>query len=220
MLQKLQEENYALKGAKFTFEFPPPTTTEEPKANDIFLSNDSSSSSAEQSPLSKSHDDHNINSFFTSDPIQFGLIQPDNNNLFHGKDDLFANYLSSTTTPSTTAATDDFLFNLPATNGMDLSSLFGNTEDLFGYNNTQFGLPQTPPSPKDKKQIIMEKLKQAKQEGKHIYQSYQEIQKTCPDFDLDLLCDELKQKAQCSVVGAYPLTDYEVDAFMKCMENK
>lgn len=268
MLQKLQEENYALKGAKFTFEFPlnnnsiqPPTThdlTNLPSDMNNFFSSGNSysedaSSSAEQSPLSKSHtheDDSTSsdtpitnNTMFSADPVQFGLINPPNlstdldflavtdntglsdsltkndtlptADLFHGKDDLFSNYLPPNTT-------DDFLF----TNGADLTNLFGATDDLFGFNNTnmnaQFGLPDTPRRalPKEKKQQIVEKLKQAQQEGKHLYEGYQDLQKSCPDFDLDLLCDELKKKAQCSVFGGYPLTENDVDAFMKCMENK
>lgn len=276
MLQKLQEENYALKGAQFTFEFPlstdplQPTTTTiindtmttSPLSNDLLYHTGSSfssgnsfsedaSSSTEQSPLTNSHtheddstsaDTPRTNSLpFNVDPAQFGLLQPSNNNLdflavtdtsnlasnnndilptgdlFHGKDDLFSNYRAPTN--------DDFLFA-----NEDLSSLFGATDDLFGFNttasgvsfNAQFGLPETPVTrriiPQDKKQVMMDKLKQAQQDGKYVYQGYQEMKNTCPEFDLDVLCDELKAKAKCSL-STYPITNREVDAFMQCLEK-
>lgn len=296
MLQKVQEENYALKGAQFTFEFPlndslnshfqqPTTTTiindtitSSPINNDILYHTSSSSfsssgnsfsedasSSTEQSPLSNSHtheDDSSAsadtpitNSLpFSVDPTQFGLLNTtthtrtssstnNNNNtldflavadtsnlvpndtlptgdLFHGKDDLFSNYRA----PNNNSV-DDFLFA-----NEDLTSLFGATDDLFGFNqtssglsfNAQFGLPETPGTrrliPQDKKQIMLSKLKQAQQEGKYVYQGYQDMRTTYPDFNLDVLCDELKEKAKCSL-STYPITDREVNAFMKCLEK-
>ncbi|GAN08745.1 transcription factor pap1 protein [Mucor ambiguus] len=304
MLQKLQEENYALKGAQFTFEFPVNDSTQ---ANAFALANNNNNnstataitdmshrsssdkstmyqtttsgssmssnnsysgedvaSSAEQSPLSNSHTheddstsaDTPINSVFSAEPMQFGLIhhqqpslqaqQPSMNNsldffavsdnsgfntqqtnsfptgdLFHGKDDLFANYR----VPTTNNANDDFLFA-----NEDLSGLFGGTDDLFGLGNSaqlnmaaQFGLPETPASRRlnltaDKKEMLLSKLKQGQQEGKFIYQVHQDIKQQCPDFNLDLLCDELKKKASCSM-SSYPLTDHDVDAFVKCLDR-
>jgi hypothetical protein len=308
MLQKLQEENYALKGAQFTFEFPVNDSTH----NNVFNNNNSNTttattitdmdhksisdknsmyhtatsgssmssnnsysgedigSSAEQSPLSNSHTheddstsaDTPINTVFTAEPMQFGLIQqqpqqpqqqpqqqlqqqqsidnsldffaisdnsrfnPQQTNnfptgdLFHGKDDLFANYR----VPTTTSANDDFLFA-----NEDLSSLFGGTDDLFGFGNSQlnlnaqFGLPETPASRRfnltsDKKEMLLSKLKQGQKEGKYIYQVHQDIQQQCPDFNLDALCDELKKKASCSL-STYPLTDHDVDAFVQCLDR-
>ncbi|KAL9550066.1 hypothetical protein MBANPS3_004912 [Mucor bainieri] len=304
MLQKLQEENYALKGAQFTFEFPvndstqanafahsnnnnntataitdmnhrsssdkssmyQTTTSGSSMSSNNSYSGEDVGSSAEQSPLSNSHTheddstsaDTPISSVFSAEPMQFGLIhqqqqqpllqaqQPPMNNsldffavsdnsgfnpqqtnnfptgdLFHGKDDLFANYR----VPTTNNANDDFLFA-----NEDLSGLFGGTDDLFGFGNSnqlnmaaQFGLPETPASRRlnltaDKKEMLLSKLKQGQQEGKYIYQVHQDIKQQCPDFDLDLLCDELKKKAQCSL-STYPLTDHDVDAFVKCLDR-
>lgn len=140
--------------------------------------------------------------------------------LFHGKDDLFANYR----VPTTTNANDDFLFA-----NEDLSGLFGGTDDLFGFDNSQsnlnaqFGLPETPASRRfnltnDKKDMLLSKLKQGQKEGKYIYQVHQDIQQQCPDFNLDALCDELKKKASCSLSN-YPLTDHDVDAFVQCLDR-
>ncbi|CEP10995.1 hypothetical protein [Parasitella parasitica] len=285
MLQKVQEENYALKGAQFTFEFPVNDSaafnTSHPAITDtaaidkrsmyqtatsgssMSSNNSYSGEDAEHSPLSNSHTheddsasaDTPVNSAFSADPLQFGLISPpqqeqapvansldffavpDNTgldlqqqqqinsfptgDLFHGKDDLFANYRI----PPTSSANDDFLFA-----NEDLSNLFGGTDDLFGFDNnaqfnlnTQFGLPETPASRRlhltsDKKEMLLCKLKQGQQEGKYIYQIHQDIQQECPDFNLDLLCDELKKKASCSM-STYPLTDHDVDAFVKCLDR-
>ncbi|KAL9559609.1 hypothetical protein PS6_000704 [Mucor atramentarius] len=304
MLQKLQEENYALKGAQFTFEFPvndatqanafahannnnstataitdmnhrsssdkssmyQTTTSGSSMSSNNSYSGEDVGSSAEQSPLSNSHTheddstsaDTPINSIFSAEPMQFGLIhqqqqpllqaqQPPMNNsldffavsdnsgfnptqqtnnfptgdLFHGKDDLFANYRM----PATSNANDDFLFA-----NEDLSGLFGGTDDLFGFGNSnqlnmaaQFGMPETPASRRlnltaDKKEMLLSKLKQGQQEGKYIYQVHQDIKQECPDFNLDLLCDELKKKATCSMSN-YPLTDHDVDAFVKCLDR-
>ncbi|RCH86870.1 DNA-binding transcription factor yap1 [Rhizopus stolonifer] len=103
-LKKLQEENYALKGAQFTFEFPVtehqhssyPVTNEPIQPSNFYQTSSSSmssgnsysgedgaSSSAEQSPLSNTNtheDDSADTSLFTSTPLQFGL-QPANNTL-------------------------------------------------------------------------------------------------------------------------------------------
>ncbi|KAF1803664.1 hypothetical protein V8B55DRAFT_1333881 [Mucor lusitanicus] len=307
MLQKLQEENYALKGAQFTFEFPVndstqtnafahansnnsnnsntataitdmnhrsssdkssmyhTTTSGSSMSSNNSYSGEDVGSSAEQSPLSNSHTheddstsaDTPINSVFSAEPMQFGLIhqqqqpllqaqQPPMNNsldffavsdnagfgtqqannfptgdLFHGKDDLFANYR----VPTTNNANDDFLFA-----NEDLSGLFGGTDDLFGFGSSsqlnmaaQFGLPETPANRRlnltaDKKEMLVSKLKQGQQEGKYIYQVHQDIKQQCPDFNLDLLCDELKKKATCTM-NTFQLTDHDVDAFVKCLDR-
>lgn len=252
MLQELQQENYALKGAQFTFEFPVSKEKELHESTEAYHTATTSGSSmssgnsysgedTHHSPLSNEDDtnsaDTPVNEVFTAnEPMQFGLIhQPDNLDflsvadnyganqnfpasvdLFHGKDDLFQNYR--------VPANDDFLFA-----NEDLSSLFGGNNELFGFNNnqfafnSQFGLPETPATRRfscleEKKKMLVEKLKKGQQEGKYIYQVHQEIQQTCPDFDLDALCSELKKKAVCSQ-SQYPLTDYDVDAFVKCLDR-
>lgn len=257
MLQELQQENYALKGAQFTFEFP---VTKEKAANnettEVYHTTTTSGSSmssgnsysgedTQHSPLSNEDDSNSADTpvndiFTTNEPMQFGLMQQnsldflavaDNNfgmstsqnfptssnvDLFHGKDDLFTNYRAPTN--------DDFLFA-----NEDLSSLFGGNNELFGFNNnqfsfnSQFGLPETPATRRftcseEKKKMLVEKLKKSQKEGKYIYQVHQEIQESCPDFDLDALCSELKKKAVCSM-SQYPLTDYDVDVFVKCLDN-
>ncbi|KAI8372567.1 hypothetical protein EDC96DRAFT_499819 [Choanephora cucurbitarum] len=138
--------------------------------------------------------------------------------LFHGKDDPFANYQA----PSTNNLNDGFLFA-----NENLSNLFGPTDDIFSDNqfalNTQFGLPETPAIRRnkisaEKKKCLIDKLKKGQQEGKYVYQVHQEIQQQCPDFDLDALCDELKMKAQCSL-STHLVTDKEVEAFVKCLDK-
>ncbi|KAG2229950.1 hypothetical protein INT48_003495 [Thamnidium elegans] len=189
-----------------------------------------------------------IANLFSAEPMQFGLIQPSetnmnflsvsnpNNNyhfgnqpdtatqnlgtpsinnvdLFHGKDDLFTNYR----TPSNT--NDDFLFA-----NEDLSSLFGGNNELFGFNNNQFAFDQASfglepfKCTEQKKQAMLDTLKKGQEEGKYIYQIHQEIKQQCPSFDIDALCDELKLKAKCSL-SQHPLTDYDVQAFVKCLDR-
>ncbi|KAI7897364.1 uncharacterized protein EV154DRAFT_557672 [Mucor mucedo] len=262
-LQELQQENYALKGAQFTFEFPvtagvkdehettntasaaavaaamEPYHTTTTSGSSMSSGNSYSGEDAQHSPLSNEEDSNSADTpvndvFSANEPMQFGLIhqqqqqQPDNldflavtgdaytGDLFHGKDDLFQDYR--------VPPNDDFLFA-----NEDLTSLFGGNNELFGFNNnqfsfnSQFGLPETPATrrfmcPDDKKKLLVEKLKKGQQEGKYIYQVHQELQASCPDFDLDSLCSELKKKAVCSQ-SQYPLTDYDVDAFVKCLDR-
>lgn len=293
MLQQLKEENYALKGAQFTFEFPvhdtaASTTTAtaistSPKSdmNPLYNSSGNSSSMSSgnsysgnedmvNSPLSNSHtqeDDSTSadtpttsSNLFSSEPMQFGLIhdQPHQNSLdflaitdvsqfglgnglstsqnfptstneanlsnvdlFNGKDDLFTNYRLPNTNTSTT--NDEFLFA-----NEDLTNLFGGNNDLFGFNNqqfafnnAQFGLPEVTPktlTSKDKKQLLLEKVIKGKEEGQSFQEISQDLQDSCPDFNLDLLCDEMKRKATCTV-SKYHLTDYDVDAFVKCLDR-
>ncbi|KAI7907116.1 uncharacterized protein BX663DRAFT_494882 [Cokeromyces recurvatus] len=169
-----------------------------------------------------------------TDGIGNGLTTVNNfptGDLFHGKDDLFTSY----TLPANNT-NDNFLFT-----NEDLSALFGANEDLFNFNtnindnnnnnnnnvslslNTQFGLPETPTTRRlnltsEKKQLLIQQIKKGQEEGKYVHQIHQEIKEKCPDFDLDGLCDDLKKKAQCSS-GAYPLTDHEVDAFVKFLSH-
>lgn len=278
MLQKLQEENYALKGAQFTFEFPvhdsPPqsgsnraatTSSSSMSSGNSYSSGneDINSSSMESSPISRTQQEEDSSTqvetptnLFSSEPLQFGLIQPQQNNnidflaiadannyglgngistsqnfptsnetnftnidLFNGKDDLFTNYRVPTTTTTTN---DDFLFA-----NEDLSSLFGGNNDLFGFNNQQFsfneqqfGLPETRRNTctKDKRVLMYERLKKGQQEGKYISQITKDLQKDCPDFNLDLLCDEMKRKATCTS-HQYPVTDHDINAFAKYLDH-
>lgn len=273
MLKQLQQENYALKGAQFTFEFPvhssdtntATTAAASPPKHETYTTSGSSMSSSNSysgeetnsqlSPLSNTHTheddstsaDTPIANLFSTEPMQFGLIQPSETNLdflsvsnnyplgnqmdttmahnmgtpsinnvdlFHGKDDLFTNYR----TPSTT--NDDFLFA-----NEDLSSLFGGNNELFGFNNNQFAFDQTSlgvdpvKCSENKRQFMLDTLKKGQKEGKYIYQVHQEIKQQCPTFDIDALCDELKQKATCSL-SQHPLTDYDVQAFVKCLDRR
>ncbi|KAI9366232.1 hypothetical protein BD770DRAFT_375691 [Pilaira anomala] len=247
MLKKLQEENYALKGAKFTFEYPVHHHPTDIKKHEYTTSSSMSSYSggeetnpplSSSSPLSNSHEDDSTSAdtppVLTTEPMQFGLIQPmvdhhhhhqqqqqvnsflpdANVDLFHGKDDLFTDYRVP---PITNNSNQDFLFA-----NEDLSSLFGGNNELFGFNNNQFavdqfGLSNTTGSGVDKQQLV-DTLRKCREEGKHVSQVHQEIQQQCPTFDLDLLCDELKRKATCNM-NQYPLTDYDVDAFVKCLDR-
>ena len=279
MLKKLQEENYALKGAQFTFEFPVQDKTNtvastSPKDSHYQTTTSGSSMSSgnsfsgedvEHSPLSNtlsneddstaSADTPTTTNMFTAEPMQFGLIHDNyqqnsldflavtdsshfglgnglstsqnfptstdfsNIDLFHGKDDLFTNYR----VPPSTTTTDDFMFAEE-----DLGNLFGGNNELFGFNNDQFSfnqqfdLPETPVTRRsqctqEKKAMMLAKIKQSQQEGKYICDVSRELHNACPDFNLDLLCDEMKKKASCT--SQYPITDYDVDAFVKCLDR-
>jgi hypothetical protein len=162
--------------------------------------------------------------FPTSTPINNNITAFPTVDLFHGKDDLFTNYQYRTTQQHQQHQHDDFLFA-----NEDLSSLFGGNNELFGFNNNQFsfnaqfGLPETPVTrklcSKEKKQLLVEKIKKGREEGKYMYQVHQEVQAACPDFDLDLLCQEYKKKVTCTNTNQHPLTDNDVDAFVKCLER-
>lgn len=285
MLKKVQEENYALKGAQFTFEFPvtdnlpsnitPSTTTMVNMSNapnDVHnlyqntsgssmssgnsYSGEDAGSSAEQSPLSNSHtheDDSTAsadtpiatNNLFSIEPMQFGLIQPNNALDFLAVSDnvggLGNGFTTSNNFPTSDFPTGDLFhgkddlftnYRVPTNNtnddflfaNEDLTGLFGETDDLFFTNNfnAQFGLPETPATRRyisaEKKQCLVDKLRKGQQEGKYIYQVHQEIKQNCPDFNLDALCDDLKMKAKCSL-STYPITDQDVDAFVKCLDR-
>lgn len=141
--------------------------------------------------------------------------------LFHGKDDLFASYR----VPTTNNANDDFLFA-----NEDLTSLFGTSDDLFNFGNNinnqlnlnaQFGLPETPASRRltaETRELLVNRVKQGQQEGKYIQQMQRDLQQECPDFNLDVLCDDLRNKATCSLTN-HPLTDQDVNSFLKCLSR-
>ncbi|KAG0757227.1 hypothetical protein G6F22_004407 [Rhizopus arrhizus] len=212
-LKKLQEENYALKGAQFTFQFPlPQNDYHTPPASSHSSSSSSSGaedglSSAEQTSPSFNNDTPSSTS---AEPVQFGLVGDNlysqslgNDLLIHGKDDLFADYHTTN---------DEFLFP-----NLDLSSLFGEA-DLFGMNMAQqFGLPQVP-TVLDKKKMWLEKLKKAKAEGKYLYEVHQEFKQEVPDFDLELLCADMMKKAQCSVAN-HRVTDKDINELTRCIES-
>ncbi|KAG1451686.1 hypothetical protein G6F56_008019 [Rhizopus delemar] len=197
MLKKLQQENYALKGNQFTFQFP--------------LSKEDQASSSSSGTEDGSEQTSPSNATPT-EPILFGLegdnlfSQTFGNELIHGKDDLFPHY-------SSTTALDDFLFPQ-----IDLSDLFGGGDNLFGMDMAQqFGLPKVP-TMLDKKKKWFEGLKKAKEQGKNLYEYHQEIIKEIPDFDLDTLCENLKQKAQCSVSN-YVVTDNDINKISNCIDH-
>ncbi|KAI9254310.1 hypothetical protein BY458DRAFT_535691 [Sporodiniella umbellata] len=197
MLKRLQDENYALKGSQFTFQFPV-------KEDHTSSSSGTEDGSAEQTPPSNTTP-------FTSDLVQFGLTedplldQTFSNELINGKDDLFSYYPA-------TAPLDDFLFPQ-----IDLSGLFDGNGSLFGADMAQqFNLPTTP-SYLEKKKLWLEGLKKAKAEGKNLYDYHQQVIRECPEFDIDTLCDDMKRKAQCSLAN-YQITDNDIEAIANCID--
>ncbi|KAI8888595.1 hypothetical protein K501DRAFT_329719 [Backusella circina FSU 941] len=165
-------------------------------------------------PTQNSNNNNNNNNSF-SDANTNATNQLPAGDLFHGKDDLFSNYREPINVG------DDFLFA-----NEDLSNLFAGDNDFFGLNydnhnsvlpatssipndlfsiNAQFGLPETPaitrmkPLPFEKKLEMYERVRKAKEEGKRVYDLHQELRQEMPEFDLDALCDDLRDKAKCSL---------------------
>jgi hypothetical protein len=280
MLKKLQDENYALKGAQFTFKFPPenndytvpinPTTNTPPVDVTTYTSGSSmssgnsitgeeSASSSEYSPVSKSHEtvspttDSSVPpSQFSTDLLQFGLLPPSNNNtattanfdflavsdnlskpnefpqadLFHGKDDLFTSFAESND------MNNDFLFA-----NEDLTNLFANDSDLFGFDsafsndasdlfnlnnnnisNMSNGQQLIHSLSFSKKLAIYEKIKKAKEEGRRIYDLHKEIVQDLPEFNIDALCDQLKSQAKCSD-STVTVNDCAASAYVKLLDS-
>ncbi|KAI8882534.1 hypothetical protein K501DRAFT_333974 [Backusella circina FSU 941] len=281
MLKKLQDENYALKGAQFTFKFPPenndygvpfhPTLNTPPVDVTTFTSGSSmssgnsitgeeSTSSSEYSPVSKSHETvspttDSSNSVqappnqFSTDLLQFGLLPPSNNtsnattanfdflavsgneantnefpqvDLFHGKDNLYTGFADPNN------LSDDFLFA-----NEDLTNLFANDSDLFGFdtsfsndtsnlfnlnNNSSNGQQLIQNLSFSRKLVIYEKIKKAKEEGRRIYDLHKEIVQDLPELNIDALCDQLKSQAKCSD-STEKVNDCAASAYVKLLDS-
>ncbi|CAO3634701.1 unnamed protein product [Cunninghamella echinulata] len=166
--------------------------------------------------------------------------------LFQGKDDLFTGYRAPPSTMDDFAA-DDFLLDgggLPALFGSDDTNLFGfsttpttattstpsmtATDSLTSpiqhqspsnNNNTSFNLDQfyLPTEGQVKKEALEQTLYQAKENGIRAYEVQQQL-KQIPDFNLDVLCDDLKKKASCCE-SSYVLTQHDVESYLKCFDQ-
>jgi hypothetical protein len=208
-----------------------------PSANDAntttAISNNTIKNNADDlsffAPTNSSNDNNNSFSNVNSNATN----QLPAGDLFHGKDDLFSNYREPINVG------DDFLFA-----NEDLSNLFAGDNDFFGLSydnnnvlpatssipndlfsiNAQFGLPETPAITRmksltfEKKLQMYERVKKAKEEGKRVYDLHQELRQEIPEFDLDSLCDDLRDKAKCSM-STYKVSEYDVDAFVKCLDR-
>lgn len=290
-LKKLQEENYALKGTPFTFEFPPKPESspnandaKNPSPNSYRSTSHSSRSSADDSAHTREGDssNHGITSCSSSSSgsehnspepdlslpdqqIIFGPLstQPhqsseqlpqqqqqqqqnqdqapfyqqsiDPYTLFGSLSSLpsgdgldFLNGLSAPEIKSNDAiftdyrvpaSSDNFLFQNDT-----LPPLFGTDVDLFGLNvPAPFSADLEPSAPlagddeAQRQQMVMATLMQAKGQSRRCQELERDVQKHCPDFNLDSLCDDLKKKATCS---ESVFTDHEVDQLIHCVENK
>ncbi|CAO3600124.1 unnamed protein product [Absidia cylindrospora] len=277
-LKKLEEENYALKDAKFTFQFPlsdqqnsnatsSPTTSPSSSsspANSTDLQDDpsggSSSSSTEQSPLSLAQEDDSdtpipksstnlqgasafasFGSIPASQDFDFLAVPGGGNGsinsstspydfkeLFQNKGDLFTEHRAPA--PATTAIDELFSDDFTVDNNTGLPALFGGSDDLFGFTSQQqeqhgpllldtFYMPSDPvPRPHLRKETLEASLQRSRHEGRPAFEIHQQI-KNCPDFDLDGLCSDLKEKASCSE-SKYVLSEYDVEAYLNCFGQK
>lgn len=278
-IRKLEAENYALKGAQFTFEFPymgtrvqhsitanehnsvddasrdSSNTTQNTSgqsfqsgANDNNSNNDdrlsSGSSSREHSPQSSNSGHEEPLPFTTTTPTD--LFAPTDTNFTSNYipnppdfdflavpsqpgQDLFDNNKGTTALFSSSnynyrvPTIDDFLQN------DTLPQLFGTDSDLFGLTApAPFSADQEPVSVDpssfsvdncDNKQVqpALQTLQNAK--GRLAYDVTKELQATCPDFDLDALCEDLKAKATCSM-SKHVVTEHDVQNFMQCFNTR
>jgi AP-1-like factor len=145
----------------------------------------------------------------------------DAKDLFHTKGDLFTGYRTSDD-----FYTDDFLLG----NTTGLPALFGGggDDDLFGFSSTassanqttapfvldQFYMPDEQPRPHVRKETLQASLQRAKQNGVRAFEVQEQL-KNCPDFNLDDLCADLKQKASCCE-SKYVLTEHDVESYLQC----
>ncbi|SAM05500.1 hypothetical protein [Absidia glauca] len=145
----------------------------------------------------------------------------DTKDLFHNKGDLFTGYRTSDD-----FYTDDFLLG----NTTGLPALFGGggDDDLFGFSSTassanqttapfvldQFYMPDEQPRPHVRKETLQASLQRAKQNGVRAFEVQEQL-KNCPDFNLDDLCADLKQKASCCE-SKYVLTEHDVESYLQC----
>lgn len=150
----------------------------------------------------------------------------DTKDLFHTKGDLFTGYRTSDD-----FYTDDFLLG----NTTGLPALFGGggDDDLFGFSSSsasasaaaanqtnppfvldQFYMPDEQPRPHVRKETLEASLQRAKQNGVRAFEVQEQL-KNCPDFNLDDLCADLKQKASCCE-SKYVLTEHDVESYLQC----
>ncbi|KAF7723694.1 hypothetical protein EC973_001735 [Apophysomyces ossiformis] len=199
-------------------------------------SSSTSGSGSEHSPETYSRDDESLTKLGTPDALAtFGAIPSTNeytdndsgldtipsyssNDLFFGKDSLFADYR---------APADDLLMygdSLPPLFGEDLFGLSGSApfhvdvdpvlDELISKENDVVSCEKSAPC----KDMLLKTLRDAKGRGRRAYDVKQEVKHICPSFNLDDLCDELRNKASCKDSN-YILTDKDVDCFIKCVER-
>ncbi|EIE80585.1 hypothetical protein RO3G_05290 [Rhizopus delemar RA 99-880] len=89
-----------------------------------------------------------------------------------------------------------------------LSGHFGDT-NLFGFTIDIYI---------NKKQRLLAKLKQAKEEGKCMYDFHPEIIKEMLEFSVDTLCNGMKMKSKCSLVQ-YVITDNDTDISTRLVKD-
>ncbi|KAG0167818.1 hypothetical protein DFQ30_005605 [Apophysomyces sp. BC1015] len=209
-----------------------PHAVEDPSSSN----SSTSGSGSEHSPETYLRDDESLTKLGTTDSLlSFGPIPSTDgyinnnidydttssyplNDIFHSKDGMFADYR---------VPTEDFLIH-----GDPLPLLFG--EDLFGLSAPAPFHADTDPilteslkfdddnrprvEEKPCKDKVLKTLRDAKGQGRRAYDVQQELKTYCPNFNLDDLCDELKNKASCKD-SDYVLTDKDVDCFIKCVER-
>ncbi|KAF7722663.1 hypothetical protein EC973_002874 [Apophysomyces ossiformis] len=160
--------------------------------------------------------------------------------LFHGKDELFTGYR----VPSN----DDFLFDSEQLSSLfgtnDLfgftttaapittinstaaaaaasitASTFNSDQQPFAYPSSENLLKQAEvPSQEACSYDVRGTILQAREQGRNAYELREQLEE-CPDFNLDMLCEDLRRKATCSQ-ASYLLSDKDVDAFVKCFGSK
>lgn len=227
-VKKLQEENYALKGTQFTFQYPLHendfklvTSNNTEKSHYSLSSNSSikssSSSSEHDSPQSNPQDNgFNVTSQSEQSSFEHLFAPPENTDFLTQSlpvNDIKAPVYNFTDYRVPPSAADSFLLQNDT-----LPPLFGADVDLFGLSgpaplNETF---ETVERPSCKSQVL-ETLQQVKGQPVRVGELQQRVQTYCPDFSLDQLCEDMKKKASCK---DHVLTEKEVDCIINYIEKK
>lgn len=166
-------------------------------------------------------------------PGDDGYVAPASFDLFQSKDNLFSDYR--------VPADNDFWSHtdsLAALFGDDGGDLFGlngpapftqdqepgaiNAFDLSSSNTLQQHQQQQQQEQEPSLQTMTpvqrkayEELQEFKAKGMRLYDVREQFEKHCPDFNIDELCSELKEKANCSM-NKDVVTDREINMFLRC----
>ncbi|ORZ21318.1 hypothetical protein BCR42DRAFT_407292 [Absidia repens] len=74
--------------------------------------------------------------------------------------------------------------------------------------------PELTPS----KAMVLETIRLAKEQGKTRLEVKAAVKNTCPDYDVDILCDELRRKVNC-YDSAQPFSDHDLDIVASCVKQ-
>ncbi|CAO3588025.1 unnamed protein product [Absidia cylindrospora] len=107
------------------------------------------------------------------------------------------------------------------TNSMNNTNTTNTTTYDNGYSSQQqqqrtsfYNDPELTPS----KAMVLETIRLAKEQGKTRLEVKAAVKDTCPDYDVDILCDELRRKVTC-YDSAQPFSDRDLDIVASCVKQ-